>query len=139
MHRDPASVPGKPVAHHGVVAVGDLGGRARLHIDSPQVPLLVVLLERVDVVLQTLALLLLLRLVVIGHEIDRPAVGRPCDRPHVRGMPRQRTRLPAPDRQQVDLSNLVLPTRGQERDQIATRRPPRAGFAALSPGELSRP
>ncbi len=136
LHHDPFAVRAQLVAVDVPVALGHARGLA-LEIRRPDVPLLeIVLLERIHIVEQAIALALFGRLGIRGDEVDRLAVRRPRQRAGRGCMAGEAARFAALDTQQVDLIVGVGVATRRERDQLAVRRPARARFAALAKRQL---
>jgi len=134
---DAPAVPGETVVLHRVVSLGDPALLAPRHTHLPEMPLLVVLFERVDVVLEPLLAALLVALGIGRQEVDGVSGRRPGDVGHPGGVVGQGSRLAGQVADQIDLG-LTGVAGGDESDQAPVRRPARARLAARPVGELDR-
>jgi hypothetical protein len=134
---DLPAVARQPIADDGVATAGDAGFGLAPDVHFPEVRLLIVLRERVHVVLGLLPRLLLVALRVGRREVQRRSIRSPLDLGDGRRMVRERPRLAAVNRQQVDLLVFGAASLGEKRDRPAVWRPARRAFA-VAEGELGR-
>ena len=120
------------------VAAGQPRFGAGLDVDLPQVRLLEVLVERIDVVFVLVALFFFRRLRIGRREQQRGAVRHPLDVRHLAGVAGQRPGLAAVGGKQINLLELVLAALGDERNRAAVRRPARRAFVLGAVRQLDR-
>ena len=135
VHRDVRAVAREPVLEDRRLAGRQLLFGSGRDVDFPELLRLVVLLERVDVVAQPIALAFLAGRRIAGEEIDGRAIRRPHRRRRWCGVTGEGPRLSAIGGDQLNL------TGAQEQDRLAVRRPANAArrrnVAAFREGELN--
>ncbi len=133
---DLPAIPRQTIRQHGPVAVGQLFLFAARDAHFPEVPLLEVLLERVHIVSQPIALALVGRSRIGGQKVDGQAIGRPRGLRHASGVPRELLRVASIGGQPVDLNAGVAAAR-EKQHRLAVGRPScRRHHARLAAREL---
>ena len=103
LNDDLRTVPGQPVGADRELARRDPVLRPIAQRDPPQVLVLEVLIEGVDIVLQGFAPLFVLAFRVVGEKIQRAAIGRPLDVRDARRVLCEALGFTARARQEIDL------------------------------------